>query len=504
AQVGHRRPPGGSQPAADAVDGQHRPGRRGRLCSHVERQGPALPVGVARRVLLHDGRRRNRARSRRSQLQQGPEADPAPRQPAPLQKGFEPQTDVADSAPPAESESVGQLGGVVGSVVEDLRDLGGLEESGEAAAAQHLRPAGQVDQVGRRGSGGRGGGALATHRYGQEDRRVPRRAAASAADSQQWRPSAVAADSFANFVILGVESQQERVDEVPAGGRGLEQADSGLGQHRLPDSLGSSRRRLHGDDGGCSRCGLGFFGSWAAQDIAPSSHAEQSCIHNTHSESASVTIIEFRFCAALNKTFNMADFLKAFEAIDTDFSGEITKQELEEYCKKQEFDDRFIQKWLDLFDADNSGTITVEEYCETLGLTPNTDYIEKVETRRVNAGPPGTGVDEADQYAVQSSGNDGEIDDSLDNVQILAVDDQLPEDLMRTIVRLAREGQAVYSLEKDIAKHIKAGLDDLDGRAWHAIVGRFQYGSFCTHEVGRMLHCFVGRFAFLVWRTPDY
>ncbi|PAA54481.1 hypothetical protein BOX15_Mlig026868g2 [Macrostomum lignano] len=122
----------------------------------------------------------------------------------------------------------------------------------------------------------------------------------------------------------------------------------------------------------------------------------------------------------------MADFLKAFEAIDTDFSGEITKQELEEYCKKQEFDDRFIQKWLDLFDADNSGTITVEEYCETLGLTPNTDYIEKVETRRVNAGPPGTGVDEADQYAVQSSGNDGEIDDSLDNVQILAVDDQLP------------------------------------------------------------------------------
>ncbi|PAA85927.1 hypothetical protein BOX15_Mlig001654g1 [Macrostomum lignano] len=184
----------------------------------------------------------------------------------------------------------------------------------------------------------------------------------------------------------------------------------------------------------------------------------------------------------------MADFLKAFESIDTDFSGEITREELEAYCKRQNFDEKFTQKWLNLFDIDNSGTISIEEYCEVLGLKPNEDYIEKVTEQRVQAGAAGADDDR----------------DDMDGVRIIALDKEMPEDLQRLIVRLARKAQDEFSVEKDVAKYIKSELDSLDQRAWHVIVGRFQYGSYCTHEIGCMFHFFVNRFAILVWRTPDY
>ncbi|PAA86412.1 hypothetical protein BOX15_Mlig016025g1, partial [Macrostomum lignano] len=138
----------------------------------------------------------------------------------------------------------------------------------------------------------------------------------------------------------------------------------------------------------------------------------------------------------------MADFLTAFESIDTDFSGEITREELEAYCRKQNFDEKFVQKWLNLFDADNSGTISIDEYCDTLGLRPNTEYMEKVQVQRSNAAP-------AD-------------DDWMNGVKVIAVAEALDEDLMRLIVRLAREAQAKHTVEKDIAMYIKDRLDEKD------------------------------------------
>ncbi|PAA84871.1 hypothetical protein BOX15_Mlig016025g3 [Macrostomum lignano] len=142
----------------------------------------------------------------------------------------------------------------------------------------------------------------------------------------------------------------------------------------------------------------------------------------------------------------MADFLTAFESIDTDFSGEITREELEAYCRKQNFDEKFVQKWLNLFDADNSGTISIDEYCDTLGLRPNTEYMEKVQVQRSNAAP-------AD-------------DDWMNGVKVIAVAEALDEDLMRLIVRLAREAQAKHTVEKDIAMYIKDRLDEKDQAAW--------------------------------------
>ncbi|PAA77042.1 hypothetical protein BOX15_Mlig001380g1 [Macrostomum lignano] len=174
------------------------------------------------------------------------------------------------------------------------------------------------------------------------------------------------------------------------------------------------------------------------------------------------------------------DFLTAYEAIDTDFSGEITSEELEAYCRKHNYEDKFVEKWLRLFDHDNSGTITIEEFCETLGLVPKQEYMEKVQINREKS----SGV--------------------MDGVKIITEDPDMTDELKEEIVQLARTAQEQFENERDIARYMKSELDAKFDRAWHVIVGRFQYGSFCTHEVGRLFHFYVVRNAILVWKTPDY
>uniref|UniRef100_A0A1I8FHH7 EF-hand domain-containing protein n=1 Tax=Macrostomum lignano TaxID=282301 RepID=A0A1I8FHH7_9PLAT len=71
------------------------------------------------------------------------------------------------------------------------------------------------------------------------------------------------------------------------------------------------------------------------------------------------------------------DFHKAFLSIDTDHSGEITVDELQSYCRKMNYQETFVQKWLMLFDADQNGRITYDEYCNALGLPPKKDVIAK-------------------------------------------------------------------------------------------------------------------------------
>uniref|UniRef100_A0A1I8ITI7 EF-hand domain-containing protein n=1 Tax=Macrostomum lignano TaxID=282301 RepID=A0A1I8ITI7_9PLAT len=175
-----------------------------------------------------------------------------------------------------------------------------------------------------------------------------------------------------------------------------------------------------------------------------------------------------------SRPLSTMDFLTAYEAIDTDFSGEITSEELEAYCRKHNYEDKFVEKWLRLFDHDNSGTITIEEFCETLGLVPKQEYMEKVQINREKS----SGV--------------------MDGVKIITEDPDITDELKEEIVQLARTAQEQFENERDIARYMKSELDAKFDRAWHVIVGRFQYGSFCTHEVGRLFHFYVVRNAILL------
>ncbi|KAL1835743.1 hypothetical protein VTJ49DRAFT_6148 [Mycothermus thermophilus] len=56
----------------------------------------------------------------------------------------------------------------------------------------------------------------------------------------------------------------------------------------------------------------------------------------------------------------------------------------------------------------------------------------------------------------------------------------MTEDMQQEVVEVAQEAMAKFSIEKDIAQHIKRTFDERKGPTWHCIVGR-NFGSFVTH-----------------------
>ncbi|THD24329.1 putative tegumental protein [Fasciola hepatica] len=62
-------------------------------------------------------------------------------------------------------------------------------------------------------------------------------------------------------------------------------------------------------------------------------------------------------------------FLSAFENIDRDHDGVIHIRDLEEYAKNDGVSPDFVQKWKLLFDPNNTGQITFENFCSTLGVS---------------------------------------------------------------------------------------------------------------------------------------
>ncbi|KER24251.1 hypothetical protein T265_08043 [Opisthorchis viverrini] len=62
-------------------------------------------------------------------------------------------------------------------------------------------------------------------------------------------------------------------------------------------------------------------------------------------------------------------FLNAFIQIDTNNDGIITLADLEEYAKHGTVSADFVPRWRKLFDPNNTGQITYEHFCATLGIS---------------------------------------------------------------------------------------------------------------------------------------
>ncbi|RFU72746.1 dynein light chain [Trichoderma arundinaceum] len=65
---------------------------------------------------------------------------------------------------------------------------------------------------------------------------------------------------------------------------------------------------------------------------------------------------------------------------------------------------------------------------------------------------------------------------------------------------VAQEAMAKFTIEKDIAQHIKRTFDERKGPTWHCIVGR-NFGSFVTHETKHFIYFYLGHCAILLFKT---
>ncbi|KKA28176.1 hypothetical protein TD95_004076 [Thielaviopsis punctulata] len=82
--------------------------------------------------------------------------------------------------------------------------------------------------------------------------------------------------------------------------------------------------------------------------------------------------------------------------------------------------------------------------------------------------------------------------------QIKSVD--MAEDMKQDVIEIAQEAMQKYTIEKDIAQHIKKALDDRKGPTWHCVVGR-NFGSFVTHETKHFIYFYLGHYAILLFKT---
>ncbi|ODQ65086.1 hypothetical protein NADFUDRAFT_46852 [Nadsonia fulvescens var. elongata DSM 6958] len=76
----------------------------------------------------------------------------------------------------------------------------------------------------------------------------------------------------------------------------------------------------------------------------------------------------------------------------------------------------------------------------------------------------------------------------------------MSEELQTIVVNLTLQALEKFTIEKDIAAHIKKELDQRCGVTWHCIVGR-SFGSYVTHETKHFIYFYVGQIAILIFKT---
>ena len=81
---------------------------------------------------------------------------------------------------------------------------------------------------------------------------------------------------------------------------------------------------------------------------------------------------------------------------------------------------------------------------------------------------------------------------------IKAVD--MSEDMQQHVINIASAGLAKYTVEKDVASHIKKEMEKAHNSTWHCFVGR-NFGSNITHEVKHFIYFYMGQVAILLFKS---
>ncbi|PWN21934.1 cytoplasmic dynein light chain [Microstroma glucosiphilum] len=76
----------------------------------------------------------------------------------------------------------------------------------------------------------------------------------------------------------------------------------------------------------------------------------------------------------------------------------------------------------------------------------------------------------------------------------------MSDEMQQLAVDTAQDALNKFTVEKDIAAHIKREMDRQCGPTWHTVVGA-NFGSYVTHETNHFIYFYLGKIAFLIWRA---
>ncbi|XP_057772370.1 uncharacterized protein LOC130991931 [Salvia miltiorrhiza] len=76
----------------------------------------------------------------------------------------------------------------------------------------------------------------------------------------------------------------------------------------------------------------------------------------------------------------------------------------------------------------------------------------------------------------------------------------MKEDVQKEAVDIAIGAFEKFSVEKDVAEHIKKMFDKKYGPTWHCIVGK-NFGSYVTHETNHFVYFYLDSKAVLLFKS---
>ncbi|VDL88814.1 unnamed protein product [Schistocephalus solidus] len=201
---------------------------------------------------------------------------------------------------------------------------------------------------------------------------------------------------------------------------------------------------------------------------------------------------------------SLSNISAEFEAIDVEHNGYITRQTLQNYVDKNHMEPDMVEKWFTWFDMGNTGVITMEEVCTTLGIGMRKQYTEKVEEKRKKSGAL-TPVFQSIQHSappITLAPIPEKKPSLMDGVDILHRG-QVQPGVLEECVRIVKSYPGKFEREQDMAKYLKEQLELKYKRHWQVVVASSTIGCTVGHEVDLFMHFRYGAYLFIVFRTPD-
>ncbi|VDP66568.1 unnamed protein product [Echinostoma caproni] len=174
---------------------------------------------------------------------------------------------------------------------------------------------------------------------------------------------------------------------------------------------------------------------------------------------------------------SMDAFVKSFLAVDKDGSGKITMDELTHYVEENHMDSMMVTRWMQLFDPDKTGYITLENFCDKLGLKP--EEIKKQQMESVESRPL-----PSDVYVIYDK---------------LPLKDQwiLCEETKRLVRNLKEDEDRT-----ELSRQLKNFADERLGPHWQVAIVEGSYWITFSHLPEHSFQFAYDGHAYLFWKIP--
>ncbi|TGZ68800.1 hypothetical protein CRM22_004066 [Opisthorchis felineus] len=181
----------------------------------------------------------------------------------------------------------------------------------------------------------------------------------------------------------------------------------------------------------------------------------------------------------------MENFLTTFRKIDKSQRNVIDKEDLRKYVDENDLDEKMVERWLEVFDLENTGRITLKNFCNVLGISLESTEVEQIFERALFTTP-------------LESGNitPGEV-----------IHSQMEEFMQNGVIRMSHQiipldDFAPTEVLADASKKLKSLLEHAYGSTWQVAIIEGSYWMTHTHLVRRTLHFRHGSKSIVVWQTP--